>query len=447
MRAQPSSARPAALSHQVLNAGLRRSERRCCGGGRIDAVVECRQLRPCVGGALEQLVVARGAEPALRLGDPVEPGLDLVATARLRLERAEEGVQVGRRLAKPQLGVAQLVARLLQLRCQPLERRHCPLGDPDEPCGAVALLGRERLGGGRGGLREVRDVPQALPLVAEAVLVARLEALGVLHERAQLGEAGFGERGAGRQLLVATARGEQVAPRRACVGRGGGAAPRRRSGRAPRAGTPAARAAAARTAPTSRARARRWRRRPPARRPGPRRRHGCGRRRRRGARRAARPRPPGAARRARRAPREGSSSASTYASSPAGPTNESSPFVPSSRPTAWARIVFPAPVSPVIAFRPGESSSSASRISTRFSIRRRRSIADHRREGTRRRTLSFSALRLVAALCARRGRVITRPLSMCTHAHAAGARVHSQRGAGVPRPLAALRRRRSRGTG
>jgi hypothetical protein len=36
---------------------------------------------------------------------------------------------------------------------------------------------------------------------------------------------------------------------------------------------------------------------------------------------------------------------------------------------AWARIVFPAPVSPVIAFRPGASSSSASRISTRFSIR------------------------------------------------------------------------------
>ena len=53
----------------------------------------------------------------------------------------------------------------------------------------------------------------------------------------------------------------------------------------------------------------------------------------------------------------------------AGPTNESSPFVPSRSPTAWARIVFPAPVSPVIAFRPGASSRSASRMSTRFSMR------------------------------------------------------------------------------
>ena len=57
-----------------------------------------------------------------------------------------------------------------------------------------------------------------------------------------------------------------------------------------------------------------------------------------------------------------------------GPTNASSPFVPSRRPTACARIVLPAPVSPVIAFSPGASSSSASRMSTRFSMRSRRSI-------------------------------------------------------------------------
>src|SRR4051812_1856983 len=68
-----------------------------------------------------------------------------------------------------------------------------------------------------------------------------------------------------------------------------------------------------------------------------------------------------------------SSSASTYASSPAAPTYESSPFAPSRSPIAWARIVLPAPVSPVIAFSPGASSSSASRMSTRFSIRSLRS--------------------------------------------------------------------------
>src|SRR5439155_12667010 len=50
-----------------------------------------------------------------------------------------------------------------------------------------------------------------------------------------------------------------------------------------------------------------------------------------------------------------------------------SPLAPSSSPTACARIVFPAPVSPVIAFRPGANASSASRIRTRFSIRSLRS--------------------------------------------------------------------------
>ena len=57
----------------------------------------------------------------------------------------------------------------------------------------------------------------------------------------------------------------------------------------------------------------------------------------------------------------------------AGPIAETSPRAPSSSPTALERMVLPAPVSPVIAFRPASSSSSASRIRTRFSMRRRRS--------------------------------------------------------------------------
>src|SRR5438128_1767121 len=52
---------------------------------------------------------------------------------------------------------------------------------------------------------------------------------------------------------------------------------------------------------------------------------------------------------------------------------EASPRAPRRRPIAWARIVLPAPVSPVIAFSPAAKSSSASRISTRLSIRSRRS--------------------------------------------------------------------------
>jgi hypothetical protein len=41
---------------------------------------------------------------------------------------------------------------------------------------------------------------------------------------------------------------------------------------------------------------------------------------------------------------------------------------------AWDRIVVPAPVYPVFAFRPGAKRRSASRMRTRFSIRRARSM-------------------------------------------------------------------------
>src|SRR5206468_4126168 len=68
-----------------------------------------------------------------------------------------------------------------------------------------------------------------------------------------------------------------------------------------------------------------------------------------------------------------SNSASTYASPPPAPTSPASPLPPSRSPIACARTVLPAPVSPVIAFRPGANDSSARRIRTRFSIRRLRS--------------------------------------------------------------------------
>src|SRR4029453_4099113 len=50
-----------------------------------------------------------------------------------------------------------------------------------------------------------------------------------------------------------------------------------------------------------------------------------------------------------------------------------SPFAASKRRIACARIVLPAPVSPVITFSPDANGSSARRIRTRFSIRRLRS--------------------------------------------------------------------------
>src|SRR4029453_18411074 len=74
-----------------------------------------------------------------------------------------------------------------------------------------------------------------------------------------------------------------------------------------------------------------------------------------------------------RRPEGRSNSASTYASGWAGPTYPASPLAPSSSPIACARIVLPAPVSPVITFSPGPKDSSASLMSTRFSMRRLRS--------------------------------------------------------------------------
>ena len=108
--------------------------------GGIGAVLERRELRLRLLAPREQLVVRRAAEAALRLGDPVEPGLELLEPARLRFERGQEGVEIGRGLAQPELDVAQLVAGALQLRREPLERRDRAFRERDE----VGALRRRR---------------------------------------------------------------------------------------------------------------------------------------------------------------------------------------------------------------------------------------------------------------------------------------------------------------
>ena len=144
---------------------------------------------------VEQLLVGLAAEAPLRLCDAVERRLELLEASRLGLERREERVQLRRGLAEAQLDVAQLVAGPLELGSEALERRDRTLGSADEPCGALALVGCQRLRRGRRRLGELDDVPKALALAREALLVARLETLGVLGERAQLGEPRLGGRG------------------------------------------------------------------------------------------------------------------------------------------------------------------------------------------------------------------------------------------------------------
>ena len=125
---------------------------------------------------------------ALRVGDPVELGLDRLHAIRLGLERREERPQVGRRLAQRELGRAQRLAGRGELRREPLERRDRALGRADEVGRAVVVLGRERRRGCRGACCELCHVTQPLALGAQLVLQALLETLGVGAERAQLVE-------------------------------------------------------------------------------------------------------------------------------------------------------------------------------------------------------------------------------------------------------------------
>ena len=118
--------------------------------------------------AAKELLVALAAEPAPRLGDPVELGLDLLEPVGLGLERGEKGAELGGCLAQPQLDVAQLVPGTLELGGEPLERRDRPLGQSDEARRALALLRRQRLAGRSDALRELGHVAQALALVAQA---------------------------------------------------------------------------------------------------------------------------------------------------------------------------------------------------------------------------------------------------------------------------------------
>ena len=198
-----------------------------------------------------------------------------------------------------------------------------------------------------------------LPLGAQRVLAARLEALRRLDERGQLAQTRLLGRRSARQLVVPLPGGAELAPREprlaaaaqlllAAVGvehvelvrgpgeppllelaghrdqpLGGGGEVLARDGAAPRVGARAAVGEdAAREHEAGLVLGRELGER----------------------RRAPRPRgsPPAGRARPRRRPRRA-----------AAPIVPASPFAPSRRPIAWARIVFPAPVSPVIAVRPG----------------------------------------------------------------------------------------------
>src|SRR5262249_18446104 len=115
----------------------------------IDAGIERGELRSRLLGPREELVVALAAEPPLGIGDPLELRLDLLEPAGLGAKRRQERPQLRRGLAQAQLDVAQLVAGPRELGREALEWSNLPFGMGCETGGALALLRRQRLRGGR----------------------------------------------------------------------------------------------------------------------------------------------------------------------------------------------------------------------------------------------------------------------------------------------------------
>ena len=210
----------AQLGGELLRPRLRGRQGLLRRRGRVETLLERRQLLAGRVRSRQQVVVVGGAEAAAGVADPLQLALDVLDAVRLGLERGQEPAQVGAELAQPQLEIPQLLACACELGCEPFQRSERALGGGGEPRRPVALVGRERLGRGLSSLCQLGDVAEPLSLGSERVLRAGLEALGRLDERRQLAQACLLGGGAAGQLLVPLPRSGQLAPR--------GSAPRRR---------------------------------------------------------------------------------------------------------------------------------------------------------------------------------------------------------------------------
>ena len=332
-------------------------------------------------GELQQLVVRGRCEATLEVGDRLEPLLDALERARLGVERRDEAVEIASPTSRSRTARSRSSSPLrAELGREALERRERALRARRERSGAFALVRGDRRGGGGRRLGELLDMPQPLAPREQLLLVRRSHALGRLDERLQLGEPRRDGIGVARRAPRSG-----VAPRRARARRA--RASRRRStcavpqnasstsswnaGRASRRCSnwpdiAISRSAAAATSSRATARPQAY----------------------------ARVRPSPKTRRAITSPASPSGRSSASAAtlvlveealrhvelrldvglrSVGADGRTASARAPSSSPIACAKIVLPAPVSPVTAFRPGANASSASRMRTRFSIRRRRS--------------------------------------------------------------------------
>jgi len=84
---------------QLFDPPLRDLDRLGRGRDGIGPVIQRIELGLRLGGPPKQLLVRRAAKTPLRLGNPVELGLDLLEPIRLGVERGEKAAELGRGLA------------------------------------------------------------------------------------------------------------------------------------------------------------------------------------------------------------------------------------------------------------------------------------------------------------------------------------------------------------
>ena len=197
---------------QRLHALLGLRERCRSGSERIRTVLESRQLGARVVGSGQELGVRLAPKAPLRLGDPIELGLDLLEPVGLGLERVQESPQLESRLAQAQLGVTELAGRLSELGCDRPHGGQGSLRPSCKPRGTFALLGGKRLHRFVRRLGELVHVPEPFPLAAQRILGVRGEAFGVLDERPQLGQPSLLVGSPLPELVMALAGSAQLAP-------------------------------------------------------------------------------------------------------------------------------------------------------------------------------------------------------------------------------------------
>ena len=209
------SARPAARARAPGHAPRPSASSRAATLGRIGPVLERREL------GLAPRRAARAAPRRSRSGSGASsrrsgrarPRAARAGRAPLRARRGRRGGRTPsraggarRRAARRRRAAARARAARAARPSAPRARRGRWLRSPSSGASAAAAAAAPAASSATWRCRS-RSVAQPL-------LLARLHALGVLDERAQLGEPRLGERRVRRQLVVPAPRGLQVAPRR-----------------------------------------------------------------------------------------------------------------------------------------------------------------------------------------------------------------------------------------